>query len=114
MYNFKGTPGAWQECKLKYAPNQSVDVMSEERKCVCTVWNMGGSTHPDKNEAKANARLIVNSKDLLEASVELHSLHMCEQEGIGAGMPTPDQWMEAVQKLENVIDKILSYEEKPH
>ncbi|SFK98966.1 hypothetical protein SAMN05216357_11037 [Porphyromonadaceae bacterium KH3CP3RA] len=110
MYNFKGTPGAWQECKLKYAPNQSVDVMSEERKCVCTVWNMGGSTHPDKNEAKANSSLIANSKDLLESSIELHKLHICEQEGIASGMPTPEQWLSAVEKLEQVLNKILNYE----
>lgn len=113
MYNFKGTPGTWQESEFNDTViSKSRDIVTaDERKGICTVWGLGGSIHPVEKEAKANANLIVNSKGLLEASIELHSLHMCEQEGIGAGMPTPEQWMEAVQKLENVINKILTYEE---
>ena len=30
-------------------------------------------------------------------------LHVCEQEGILAGMPTPKQWMDAVEKANEAL-----------
>jgi hypothetical protein len=32
-------------------------------------------------------------------------LHLCEQEGIASGMPTSKQWIEAVNKLSEAINK---------
>jgi hypothetical protein len=34
--------------------------------------------------------------DFIKAVDHLIHLHMCEQEGIGTGMPTPDDWYKAV------------------
>lgn len=104
MYNFKGTQGKWEVVG---------DAVFAGDNIVASVFDGKSEEHvPMDNELiKANAHLIAEAPQLLEASIELHALHMCEQEGIGAGMPTPEQWMEAVQKLENVINNILTYEE---
>ena len=42
---------------------------------------------------------------LLEALKNLVHLHLCEQEGISSGMPTREQWLEAVDKASKAITK---------
>jgi hypothetical protein len=40
----------------------------------------------------------------LEAALErLVFLHQCEQEGISSGMPTPKQWIDAVEVAEQAL-----------
>jgi hypothetical protein len=56
---------------------------------------------------KANAKLIATAPDLLEALQELVHLHGCEQEGIGSGQPTFQQWIDAVNKASEAIDKAI-------
>ena len=43
--------------------------------------------------------------ELLKLLKELVHLHMCEQEGLLSGQPTPEQWYKAVKKAEMVINK---------
>lgn len=48
---------------------------------------------------KENERLKAQNRELVEAANNLLHLHSCEQEGLASGQPTPQQWMEAVEKL---------------
>lgn len=42
----------------------------------------------------------------LEKALELLvHLHLCEQEGIDEGMPTPKQWYEAVEQAEQALEE---------
>lgn len=43
------------------------------------------------------------SKELYIAATQIVHLHLCEQEGIGSGQPTPKQWLDAVDKLSKAI-----------
>ena len=56
----------------------------------------------DEMIARCN-ELFKERDELIEALRELIHLHACEQEGISAGMPTPQQWIEAVDKADNVL-----------
>ena len=47
--------------------------------------------------------LLQQRDELMEALTELVHLHGCEQEGIGSGQPTPQQWYDAVNKAEAAI-----------
>ena len=51
------------------------------------------------------SELLKQRDELLEALKELVHLHMCEQEGLLSGQPTPEQWLKAVEKAEMVINK---------
>ena len=42
--------------------------------------------------------------DLLAAAKRLLHLHACEQEGLSAGQPTPEQWTEAVEALSDAVE----------
>ena len=46
------------------------------------------------------------SLEMYEALSQLVHLHLCEQEGISSGMPTSEQWMEAVNKACDVLEKV--------
>ena len=59
----------------------------------------------------ANAHLFANAYPLLIAALKLQFLNGCEEEGIASGMPTPDEWREAFEELEDVLNKILNYGE---
>ena len=50
------------------------------------------------------SELLKQRDELLEALKRLVYLHMCEQEGIGSGQPTFEQWMKAVEKAEAAIN----------
>ena len=52
------------------------------------------------------AELTKQRNELLNALKELVHLHMCEQEGLLSGQPTPEQWFKAVEKAEMAITKI--------
>lgn len=43
---------------------------------------------------------------LRKASEEILHLHLCEQEGLSSGQPTPKQWIEAVNKLSEALNNI--------
>jgi len=51
------------------------------------------------------SELLKQRDELLEALKKLVHLHGCEQEGIGSGQPTPEQWYKAVEKAELIITK---------
>ena len=36
---------------------------------------------------------------------QLVHLHLCEQEGISSGQPTPTQWFKAVDEASNILNK---------
>src|SRR5687767_3329333 len=40
---------------------------------------------------------------LKEAAGELVHLHLCEQEGLSSGQPKPSQWLNAVEKLSDLL-----------
>jgi hypothetical protein len=55
-------------------------------------------------EVEAAIADVTKQRDeLLEALKELVHLHGCEQEGIGSGQPTPEQWYKAVDKASLAI-----------
>jgi hypothetical protein len=57
-----------------------------------------------RQEVEAAIAETKKQKDeLLEALKELVHLHGCEQEGIGSGQPTPEQWYKAVDKASLAI-----------
>ena len=43
------------------------------------------------------------SRELWIAATQILHLHICEQEGIGSGQPTPKQWLDAVEKLSTAL-----------
>ena len=49
------------------------------------------------------SELLRQRDELREALTELVHLHGCEQEGIGSGQPTPQQWYNAVELAEAAI-----------
>jgi hypothetical protein len=42
--------------------------------------------------------------ELIQAARHLLHLHACEQEGLSAGQPTPEQWAEAVNALGDAVE----------
>jgi vacuolar-type H+-ATPase subunit B/Vma2 len=50
-------------------------------------------------------KVVQQRDELLKALSILLHLHYCEQEGIGAGQPTPEQWFKAVEYAEGVVQK---------
>ena len=58
-----------------------------------------------KQEALADATVIHAATDLLEALELLVHYHLCEQEGISSGQPTSTQWLEAVERASEAINK---------
>lgn len=52
-----------------------------------------------------HAKVVQQRDELLKALSILLHLHYCEQEGIGAGQPTPEQWFKAVEYAEGVVQK---------
>ena len=44
--------------------------------------------------------------NLLKASKEILHLHLCEQEGMVSGQPTPEQWLKAVDELAEAIQEV--------
>lgn len=49
-------------------------------------------------------KLQTENKKLYESLSDLIHLHNCEMEGLLSGMPTTEQWMEAVEKASNVLE----------
>jgi hypothetical protein len=45
------------------------------------------------------------AKGLVEAANNILHLHLCEEEGLSSGRPTPIQWMEAVDKLSEALNQ---------
>jgi hypothetical protein len=47
-----------------------------------------------------------NDSELLGAAERILHLHLCEQEGIGAGQPSPTDWLNAVDALSDAINNV--------
>lgn len=47
-----------------------------------------------------------NDSELLWAAEKILHLHLCEQEGIGAGQPSPTDWLNAVDALSDAINNV--------
>lgn len=58
-----------------------------------------------ESASECNRNLIAAAPDLLAALNRLVHLHLCEQEGISSGMPTVEDWYEAVETAEAAIEK---------
>ena len=63
-------------------------------------------------QAKLSAVQAV-ADSLAEAAKHLIYFHMCELEGLAAGKPTPEQWMQAVRMVEENIAAYQASKEKP-
>src|SRR5690349_19590289 len=101
MNEFKGTKGKWMNRDL------SIFTSDKENKiAVCEIVNDNYDT-----ESLGNAQLIASAPELLEALQGLVFLHMCEQEGLSSGQPEPKQWLEAVDKASEAINKALGNKE---
>mgnify|MGYP000883424698 CR=1 FL=1 len=114
MKDLKITKGEW--VGVEYAGHYSLQV--------APFYGARDLLDEDKtNEAEANMKLCCDAgntaqkcgllpsellkqrDELLEALKKLVHLHGCEQEGIGSGQPTPEQWYKAVEKAELIITK---------
>lgn len=115
---FKGTRKGMKIDNLAVFPSLETGWPTEgERELACNVMlytRVGGSIITDhlSEENIANAHLLANAYPLLLAAMKLQFLNGCEEEGISSGMPTPTDWREAFEELENVITKIIDYDKK--
>lgn len=50
--------------------------------------------------------------NLTKAVDKIIHLHMCEQEGISSGMPTPEQWEKAVDDLHEANEGVKSIQKE--
>ena len=66
-----------------------------------------------KNKRAVLAALKEKADSLAEAAKHLIYFHMCELEGLAAGKPTPEQWMQAVRMVEENIAAYQASKEKP-
>lgn len=58
------------------------------------------------SEAKEETALIKSKADKLAGSTKLLlHYHICEQEGILSGQPTPAQWFDSVNNLANALSE---------
>lgn len=71
---------------------------------------ISGAPFPSKKSlAKAQSVIDYISQmmvDALGAAKEIHTLHMCEQEGLSSGMPTRDEWIDAVDRLGEALAQL--------
>lgn len=100
MKEFKGTIKGnlrvepFMDLKNRYA------IVDENNKVVANVLS-----NNDKNIY--NSQLLASAHELLEASQLILHYHLCEQEGIESGQPTRIDWLNAIDKLSQVINKAL-------
>ena len=59
--------------------------------------------HMEKMMEEYGQQIRNESKLLYIAASQVLHLHLCEQEGIVSGQPTPKQWLEAVDKLSKAL-----------
>ena len=57
------------------------------------------------NKLTEASDIVKQATELHKALSELVHLHMCEQEGLSSGQPTPEMWFEAVEKASEVLNK---------
>ena len=112
MKDLKITKGEWQFAHVTM--NQYVHC---DGKVICNVIKRFEQETKAVGELIADAgntaqlcgllpsELLKQRDELLEALKELVHLHMCEQEGLLSGQPTPEQWFKAVEKAEMAITK---------
>lgn len=85
--------------------------LSEKEKAIVSLqerlelyWQKGDENFNDLVQLRSeNQRLTAEVERLKEAAKELVHLHVCEQEGLSSGRPTPAQWLQAVDNLSNLI-----------
>lgn len=58
----------------------------------------------DENQPSQESDRDNKQEGLKEAAEKLLHLHLCEQEGLLSGKPTPKQWIEAVNKLSDALN----------
>lgn len=61
-------------------------------------------TDQEKFYQREIKQMYKKMSELKSAANELIHLHMCEQEGIVSGQPTSKQWLEAVDKLSELLN----------
>jgi hypothetical protein len=115
MYNeFEGTGGEWLVNTTALEPNKEILITDEDGRGICRMPKEVLASEfikaKSKAETMANAKLIANAPRVLKELQRLVFLHTCEQEGIGSGMPTPKEWIEAVEEAHQSIQKSLGYE----
>jgi hypothetical protein len=59
-----------------------------------------------------NTETIVSHKKLYKAIEHILHLHYCEQEGVEIGMPTPEQWIKGVRRLEREYAKVKERQDR--
>ena len=52
-----------------------------------------------------NKELKQQLEDANKLLTEIHHLHLCEQEGIGSGQPSPNEWFDAVNKISDYLNQ---------
>lgn len=124
MKDLKITKGEWY-VDYDRIPN-GVSAIAEHIAIVADEWDIGcvfTNITNEGDEERNNAILIADAgntaqkcgllssellkqrDELLEALKGLVYLHMCEQEGIGSGQPTFEQWIKAVEKVRLAITR---------
>lgn len=115
MRDFRGTQGSWQ-INEKRSHHLETEIVSgktriAQAKHFNTGDNDGFKDDPVLEEGKANAYLIASAPDLFKALNKLLELHSQEQEGIGSGCPSYNDWMKACAQGEKAILKATNYEQ---
>lgn len=85
-----------------------VDVVDGHDKVIAYVQYGSYSNDHSDDECEANGSLIAAAPEMYEALSQLVHLHICEQEGIGCGMPTYDQWEKSLEKAYFALGKARS------
>jgi len=107
MRKFEGTKNQWRLSLTGAEVTTSRLGILEGSKSICTLNTFG----KNDDEVIANGRLIAAAPGLLEAAMTLEHYHDCEQEGLTSGQPTPQEWITAVDRLTEAIDKALGITE---
>lgn len=98
------------ECQYQYVGEAGEDLV--EQIVAILEDNSLGNGDFSKHVAQEIANLVSsschheNDSELLGAAEKILHLHLCEQEGIGAGQPSPTDWLNAVGALSDAINNV--------
>jgi hypothetical protein len=112
MDNFKGTPGPWVYDSKRSTHDSIIHTVDAKEEYGYISQDNGGVVGSSEWIwiKDADATLISAAPDMLKALEQLVHLHMCEQEGMSSGQPSPADWYEAVDKASEAISKALGKE----
>lgn len=102
MKEFKGTPGPWTVSQYN-----TYVYAGESNLVVCDSHTENQEVPESLEERQRNAILIASAPELLTALQNLVHLHMCEQEGLSSGQPSPIDWLKAVDQASEAITKAI-------